>query len=179
MNLIKISFLMLAISSCLSVKEKNVSTKVENDNLLVYDFEINLYEQIFFDVYECIAFKKAFFFQGLNNTIIDEEKLNDTIHLTGNYSYNHYIDNLETEIGLIDFKYTINLTKGLAKVHFYDYDHDPKNTGFKPLGILTKNWNEKLAESINKSQYEYIIDSITINVMHFLKMLSKYCIQNN
>jgi hypothetical protein len=70
MNLIKISFLMLAISSCLSVKEKNVSTKVENDNLLVYDFEINLYEQIFFDVYECIAFKKAFFFQGLYNTII-------------------------------------------------------------------------------------------------------------
>lgn len=48
---------MLAISSCLSVKEKNVSTKVENDNLLVYDFEINLYEQNFFDVYECIVFK--------------------------------------------------------------------------------------------------------------------------
>ena len=111
-----------------------------------------------------------------SKTESDEEAL-DSAFVKGEYSYSYYVDDYESPAGEVKFKFEYIIRDGQINYRLYDFEHEKSDSKFTSIGLLPKEWNEKVKSSFSKKQYAEIMTDLKLNVANAIRMINKYCIK--
>jgi hypothetical protein len=125
------------------------------------------------EVANCIA--NSAMVMGVTAYTESEEDAIESSFVEGNYSYSYFVDDYESQAGLISFNYSYQIKDGEINYRFYDFNHDGNDTDFKSIGIIPKLWNKEVGEIFTEKQYIEILTDLTVNTVNAIRMVTKYC----
>ncbi len=176
----KLNYFLIAITiliiSCSSTKTGNDQLK-KNTNLINLEI-VGLLEadsKENFEISECIV--NSAMILGVESYTDSEQNSRDSSFVNGNYAYSYFVDDYSSEAGEVKFKFSYQIKNGIINYKFYDFEHNGRNTKFKSIGILSKNWNENIGSTFTENQYSEIMTDIKLNVANSIRMISKYCLK--
>lgn len=127
-----------------------------------------------FELSECISASALIF--GIESKTESVENGIDSSFVKGGYSYSYYVDDYESSAGEVKFKFEYIIKNGNISYRFWDFEHEKSGSEFESIGLLPRDWNEKIKETFTKKQYTEIKTDIRLNVSNAIRMITKYCI---
>lgn len=124
---------------------------------------------------DCIA--NSSMIMGITAYTTSEKEAAESSFVEGNYAFNYFVNNYESQAGKIDFKYVFNSKDGVIEYKFYDFVHDGTNTNFKSIGTIPKKWNDTIGLIFTKDQFMEIMIDLTGNVALALRMIKENCVK--
>ncbi len=146
---------------------------IETPNVLELSGDIKFNSKTNLELVDCIV--NSFVAMGLTEYSETENELEPSF-IKGNYSYSYYVDDYESEAGVINFKYLYEIKDGVLSYKFYQFDHDGSNTKFKSIGVLPEKWYEEIGKTFTEKQYIEIMKDIYANFVNTIRLIKKYCI---
>lgn len=121
----------------------------------------------------CIAHSAMI--QGVSSYSESESASLDSSFVEGSYYYSFYVNNYESEAGIVNFNYSYQIKDGRITYTFYDFQHDGNETEFKSIGALPEKWNDEVGKVFTKKQYAEIMKDLLANTNNTIRMIKKYC----
>lgn len=149
-------------------------TTTQKQKSLTIEGKITIANQSNLELAYCIA--NSAMVLGVTNYTTTEEEAIDSAFVQGNYSYNYYVDNYDTEAGTISFNYEYIIKNGEITYTYTDFVHDGTGTTFKSIGNLPEKWNANVGEVFTEKQYSEIMNDVRANIANAVRMVKKYCV---
>lgn len=165
--------LLIISSNCIS---QLTSTEDEYGNIQFKGI-IEVPHKTNFQVSECIS--SLMMVVGITFKTETKEEAGDSSIVKGEYSYTYYVDDHKSFAGEVKFKFEYITKKGAINYRIYDFVHEKSNSKFNSIGKLPKEWNEKVGQVFTKIQFNEIISDLILNAANSIRIINKYCANNN
>ncbi|NQY05688.1 MAG: hypothetical protein HRT68_05640 [Flavobacteriaceae bacterium] len=128
-----------------------------------------------FELSECIS--SSAMIMGIESKTESDGEALDSAFVKGEYSYSYYVDDYGSQAGEVKFKFEYIIRDGQINYRFYDFEHKKSESKFASIGLLPKEWNEKVKSSFSKKQYTEIMTDLKLNVANAIRMINKNCVK--
>jgi hypothetical protein len=148
---------------------------VDESGNLQFNGVIKVTDKSNFELSECIS--SSAMIMGIESKTESDEKALDSAFVKGEYSYSYYVDEYGSPAGEVKFKFEYIIRDGQINYRLYDFEHEKSDSKFASIGLLPKEWNEKIKSSFSKKQYAEIMTDLKLNVANAIRMINKYCVK--
>jgi hypothetical protein len=152
-----------------------ITGPLDESGNLQFNGVIKVTDKSNFELSECIS--SAAMIMGIESKTESASEALDSAFVKGGYSYSYYVDNYESPAGEVKFKFEYIIRDGQINYRLYDFEHVKSDSKFASIGLLPKEWNEKVESSFSKKQYAEIMTDLKLNVANAIRMINKYCVK--
>ena len=172
----KIKTILLSTLLLISVSafSQIISSEDESGNLQ-FKGVIKVTKKSNYELSECIS--SSAMIMGVNSKTESNKEALDSAFVKGENSYSYYVDDYGSPAGEVKYKFEYIIKNGQINYRLYDFEHKKSDSKFASIGLLPKEWNEKVKSSFSKKQYTEIMTDLKLNVANAIRMINKYCVK--
>jgi len=127
------------------------------------------------DIFNCILNSVA------TVGVTETSKINeDLTFIKGTWEYKYWVNDTDTPVGKISFKYEFIINDSSIHYRYYNYVHRQADSEFTSINQLPLKANEKTLAVFTKDQYDEMLYDTLVNIRHSIrshKKLTDKCLQ--